>query len=171
MNGFTENRASGASERPERGERILTWNASVAMLPLVSRIARDVMELEGQLGSLRAEMGELDRRRKDLDWPERARRYQVEDEIAAVEAARRCAGAELEALGLALLDPERGLVGFPTLVNEQRAFFSWLPGEETVNYWNYATDRIRRRVPAEWTLPVKEPAREPRKPRSRREKK
>jgi hypothetical protein len=170
MNGFTENRASGASEGTGGGERILTWNASVAMLPLVSRIAQDVVELAGRLDALRAELGDLDRRRKDLDWPRRARRYQIEDEIVAAESARRSACAELDSLGVALLDAGRGMVGFPTLVNDQRAFFCWVPGEETVAYWNYATDRIRRRVPADWTHPLKETAREGKRPRQRRDK-
>jgi hypothetical protein len=170
MNGFTENRASGASGASEGGERILTWDACVAMLPLVSRIAQDVVDLAGRLDRLRAELGDLDKRRKDLNWPQRARRYQVEDEIVAVEGARRAVCAELDALGVALLDSGRGMVGFPTLVNDQRAFFCWVPGEETVSYWNYATDRIRRRVPADWTRPVKESGHEGKRSRPRRDK-
>ena len=37
------------------------------------------------------------------------------------------ARTELEALGLALIDPDLCQVGFPTMVNNRKAFFSWRP--------------------------------------------
>ena len=50
-----------------------------------------------------------------------------------------------------------GLVGFPTLVNERPAFFSWRPEEEGLLYWNFSgDDQHRRRVPEEWTKPPRE---------------
>src|SRR5262245_21725966 len=127
MNGFTENRASGASERPGANDRVLTWEASRAMFPLVSRIAQDVAQRHQLLATLHPEQERLERSRRTLDWPRRRRRYELQEEIAAAEADLRHARAELEALGLALLDPATGLVGFPTLVNDRRAFFSWKP--------------------------------------------
>ncbi|MFO0842519.1 MAG: DUF2203 family protein [Gemmataceae bacterium] len=151
MSGFIENRESEASEKAGSPERMLTWHGGVAMLPLVSRIARDVTEHHGRLAGLRRELAGLERNRRQLPWPLRARRYQLADEVVVAEAGYRRVVAELEALGVALLAPEDGLVGFPTLVNERRAYFSWRPGEETLGWWNYATDRVRRPVPEEWT--------------------
>lgn len=156
MNGFTENRASGASERPGRNDLVLTWGASQAMLPLVGRIARDVVRYHRQLATLQPERGRLDRARHGLDWPGRARRYQVQEEIVALEKDLLAALAELEALGLSLLDGPNGLVGFPTLVNDRRAYFSWQLGEESLEFWNYAGDTIRRPVPASWTKAPRE---------------
>src|SRR5262245_33221690 len=124
MSGFTENRASEASERSGSPGRMLTWHASRAMLPLVGRIVEDIVQYHNHLSRLRPELEALDRNRREWAWPQRARRYQLEEEIVAVDGKLRAAIVELEALGLAVLDPTDGLVGFPTLVNERRAFFS-----------------------------------------------
>ena len=89
MSGFTENRTPGASERSEPHERVMTWHASRAMLPLVGRIARDITALHERLAVLRPEFAHLEENRRRLDWPGRRRRYQLEEEIAGLEAARR----------------------------------------------------------------------------------
>jgi hypothetical protein len=154
MNGFTERRTSGASESSD-GERVLTWNAAAAMLPLVRRIAADVVRLNERLSRLHPELNLLERRRRDLAWPERSRRYQLQDEAAAAEKDLQTASTELDALGLALLRPSDGLVGFPTMVNDRAAYFSWRPDEESLKFWNFADDLNRRPVPVDWTDPPK----------------
>jgi hypothetical protein len=153
MNGSTENRASGASEKPGRNDNVLTLGAAAAMLPLVGRIAADVVRHRQCLDRLRPEMDCLDRERRTLDWPQRQRRYQLQEELAVVEAELRRAVAELEGLGVALLHPASGLVGFPTVVNNRRAYFSWQPGEEGLTFWQFAGDPVRRAVPAAWAKP------------------
>jgi len=163
MNGFTENRAPGASERPGHDERVLTWGASLAMLPLVGRIVQDVVAHQQRLGRLQREQDRLNRRRHTLAWPERARRYEIQEEKVFVENELRQVIGELEGLGVALLEPATGLVGFPSMVNDRRAFYSWKPGEDGLNVWNYSGDRIRRQVPEAWTQPPRE-----RPPRSKR---
>jgi hypothetical protein len=168
MSGFTEKRSHGASERPGQEERILTWGASAAMLPLVGRISSDLIRLHQQLSQLIPEEARLERLRRTLAWPERARRYALHEEIKVVHADLRGAYGELEGLGVTVLDEATGLVGFPTMVNDRKAFFSWQPGEDVLAYWNYATDSIRRPVPEAWTQPIREKA--PR-PRSRKGKK
>jgi hypothetical protein len=129
---------------------MLTWHVSRAMLPLVGRIAKDVADHHHRLTQLRPELAQLEEYRRELTWPLRSRRYQLEEEIRAVETDYRSAVAELDALGVSVLDPLTGLVGFPTLVNERRAFFSWQPGENELVWWNYAHERTRRAVPDEW---------------------
>src|SRR4051794_37511479 len=156
MNGSTENRAPGAPERPGPNDLILTWGASQAMLPLVGRIAADIAGHHARLARLQPEQARLDRRRHTLAWPERSRRYQVQEEIATLEGELAAAVAELEGLGVVLLHGPSGLVGFPTLVNDRRAFFSWQPGEEGLHFWNFAGDSIRRPVPANWTKAPRE---------------
>jgi hypothetical protein len=163
MNGFTGNRAQGSQGRSGAPDRALTWNASAEMLPLVGRIAQEVLGYQQRLQRLRPEYAALERNRQELDWPRRARRYELQEEIVRVEAELRQAETELEALGVTVLDRSRGLVGFPTIVNDRRAFFSWQPGEERLAFWSYADDRQRRPVPEEWTQPVKQTSR--RRPR------
>lgn len=156
MNGFSEPRASGASEELAYHDRILTWDASLAMLPLVGRVASDIRRLHVELSRLVPERDGLERQRRTLAWPERERRYQLDEDLAAVEKDYADAKAELEVLGIALLDPAPGMVGFPTLVNDRPAFFSWQPGEDGLHFWNFATDLVRRPVPADWTKPPRE---------------
>jgi hypothetical protein len=151
MNGSTENRASGASEQFGGNDSVLTWLAASRRLPLVQRIVADVLACHRRLARLHPEKGRLDRRRRSLAWPERARRYQLEEEISGAEGHLREALAELDGLGVTLIDQATGQVGFPTMVNKRRAFFSWLPGEPALAYWHYADDGERRPIPAGWT--------------------
>jgi hypothetical protein len=157
MSGSIENRALGAAEHIGDHERILTWQTCQAMLPLVRHIARDIVSLHQLLLLQRRELEDLDHKRRTLAWVQRARRYQLHEEIAANEANLKAVIQELEGLGLALLDEQVGLIGFPTLVNQRRAFFCWQPEEPAVGYWNYAGDFVRRPVPEEWTRPESEP--------------
>jgi len=166
MNGFTENRAPGAYERPGPNDLLLTWGASHAMLPLVGRIVTDIMHGHAQLAQLRPEQERLDSQRRTLSWPERSRRYQIQEELAAVEKDLRQAYTELEGLGVAVLHGPSGLVGFPTKVNERRAFFSWRPGEEDIVFWNFAGDPVRHAVLESWTKTP--PATKSRRGKSRR---
>jgi hypothetical protein len=150
MNGSTENRASEAFEKRGSHDRILTWVAANRMLPLVQCIVAEVIECQHRLALMHPEKDRLDRHRRDLSWPERSRRYQLDEEIAAGERALRAAYVELDGLGVTLLDGATGAVGFPTMVNKRRAFFSWLPGEQSLEFWHYADDAERRPIPAGW---------------------
>jgi hypothetical protein len=151
MNGSTENRAPEAFERRGNHDRILTWAAANRMLPLVRRVVADLIDCRARLALMHPEKDRLDRHRQELSWPERARRYQLDEEIAAGGRALQAAFNELDGLGLTVLDGEKGQVGFPTMVNKRPAYFSWLPGEEALGHWQYADDGERRPIPASWT--------------------
>ena len=138
------------------------------MLPLVGRIVADIMQGHDRLSQLRPEQEQLDSRRQTLDWPQRSRRYQVQEEIIAVEKELRQAYSELEIMGVAVLHGPSGLVGFPTIVNDRRAFFSWRPGEDDVVFWNFVGDPVRHAVPESWTKSP--PASKSRRGKSRRSK-
>ncbi len=158
MNGFTEPRASGASERPGTGDQILTWGASQAMLPLVGRIAADIIRLHRRVAELRPEYERLERQRRLLDWKGRSRRYAIQDELKSLDRTLQETVAELTNLTVVLLDGTRGLVGFPTMVNDRRAYFSWMPDEERLKYWNFADETSRYLVPENWTRSAREEA-------------
>lgn len=165
MSGFTGRRASGASEQSGAEVLILTWEQSSAMLPLVSRIAEDILSYQQQLSVLYAEREKLDQARRQLAWPQRSRRYQVNEEIAATENSLRDVLTELDFLGLTLLDSVVGTVGFPTRVNDRKAFFSWKPGENSLAHWSYAGEISRRPIPQDW---IKESSTETTPARTRR---
>jgi hypothetical protein len=158
MNGFTEPRASGASERPGTGDQILTWGASQAMLPLVGRIAADIIRLHRRVAELQPERERLERHRRILDWKGRSRRYSIDDELKTLDRTLQETVAELTNLTVVLLDGTTGLIGFPTMVNDRRAYFSWKPGEDGLKYWNFADETTRHLVPENWTHSAHEEA-------------
>ncbi len=148
MNGSTGNMASGAPEK--RGEIVLSLSTVQRMLPLVQRIVADILQNQKTLEKLGPEQSRLERQRRELSWPERQRRYQLREEAALAERNIQEAISELAGLGVALLDPEVGRLGFPTRVNDRPAFFSWRPGESGLRFWHFAEDTVFRPIPAAW---------------------
>src|SRR5262245_11115859 len=132
MSGFTENAANDASERPDRQERFIDLSTAQRMLPLVRRIVADLVQHNGLLAQLRPEQAYLQRHRRELAWPQRARRYELNEEVQTSEQVVQEAYAELEVLGVVLLEADSGRIGFPMIVNQQAAFFSWRLGEESI---------------------------------------
>ena len=149
MSGYSK-RASNASHKSGKAELVLDLPTVNKMLPLVQRIVADLIAAEGELGPLLWEREGLERNRRTLDWPERQRRYQVDEDVRTVEKRRKALAAELEGLGVAVIDAVHGRVGFPTIVNGKAAFFSWEPGETEIGYWHFQSDERRRPVPPSW---------------------
>jgi hypothetical protein len=120
------------------------------MLPLVRRIIRDLLDAHRRLGHLLPEQAGLDRQRRHLSWPERCRRYDLHEEVAEQELNRQEALAELEVLGLTLLDEQEGRVGFPMTAYGRRAFLSWAPDDESLQHWHFAHEHGLRPIPSAW---------------------
>jgi hypothetical protein len=150
MNGSKGNAAFNTSEKPERRDFVLNLNTARRMLPLVQRVVGDILADRKILDRLQPEQDRLDRHKRELVWQERQRRYQVHEEVNTAERHIQAALEELSSLGISLLEPETGRIGFPTLVNDQRAFFSWQPGEETLASWHFAEETAARPIPASW---------------------
>ncbi|MBY0527499.1 MAG: DUF2203 family protein [Gemmataceae bacterium] len=150
MNGSAENRASDATEKSGRREIVLNLGTARRMLPLVARIVGDLTNCQQRLDCLVPELETLDRKRHSLAWPQRERRYQVRDEVTEQERLLRNAHAELEQLGVAVIDTRQGRIGLPTVVNGHLAFFSWLPGDEGIRHWHFAGETVRRSIPTSW---------------------
>jgi hypothetical protein len=149
MNGSMGNMASGAPETPV-SENILSLKTVQRMLPLVQRILDDVVNNQQTLEKLLPEQERLDRQKRDLAWPERQRRYDLLEQLTTATNKLQSAKDELQDLGVALLDPHQGRVGFPTLVNNRRAFFSWQMGEDGLHSWHFAEESVFRPIPAAW---------------------
>jgi hypothetical protein len=139
-----------ASDKTERGEMNLNLKTVQRMLPLVQRIVDDILANQKSLLHLQPEEESLDRKRRVLAWPERQRRYQVKDELAQADLRLQDAIGELRELGLVLLDGEQGRVGFPTMVNNRRAYFSWHAGEDGLHSWQFADEDVTRPIPLAW---------------------
>lgn len=154
MSGSTGNKASGASESPDHSEIFLSLSMAQRMLPLVQRIVEDVLHNQQVLERLHPEQEKLDRQRRHLAWPDRQKRYQLREEVNQSERSLQESLDEMQGLGVALLDPEIGRVGFPTLVNDRRAFFSWRPGEDGLHSWHFAGENVCRPIPSSWLREV-----------------
>lgn len=150
MNGPAGNMASGASEKGDRGDLILSLSTVQRMLPLVRQIVEDVLRSQKVLDRLMPEQDRLDRQRRGLAWPERQRRYQLQEEVSKADRELQDSLLELQMLGVALLDPDSGRVGFPTMVNNRRAYFSWRLGEENLRNWHFAEESMCRPIPQAW---------------------
>ncbi len=151
MNGFPK-RASNPSRSQGREVIVLDLPTVRKMLPLVRHVVAELLAIDQQVGPLVIEQAGLERNRRSLSWPERQRRYQLQDDIARLTQQRKDTVAELEGLGVQVIDPVTGRVGFPTIVNTKPAFFSWQPGESEVGHWHFAGDTDRRRtIPVSWT--------------------
>jgi hypothetical protein len=146
----TPRRAFGASAKSKRKDVNLDLPTVRQMLPLVKSIVADIVDRRSHLNRLHPEQETLERHRRDLAWQERARRYQIQEEIVATEGAYKLAVSELKDLGLALLDVNRGRVAFPTRINGRPAIFTWEPGEDSVSFWSYEDEEMRRPIPMEW---------------------
>jgi hypothetical protein len=150
MNSPTGNAAPNAFDRPGRRDAILSLTTSRGMLPLVQRIVQDILAAQEDLARLEPELHQLDREKRSLDWPARCRRYRLREQATLGGQNLHEAVAELEGLGVTLVDPSHGQVGFPTQVNGRRAFFSWRAGEEEVAFWHFAGETTRHTIPLNW---------------------
>jgi len=131
-------------------EDVMTWELAASMLPLVRRIVDDLMASDRQLLLIEEKRDLLFQKRSSLDWKGRSDLYHSQDEIKRLSSHLRGLLVELEQVGITLLDAERGMIGFPTLVNNRRAFFTWRPGEDGIEWWCYSSEPDRRHVPQSW---------------------
>ncbi|MCS6897383.1 MAG: DUF2203 domain-containing protein [Nitrospira sp.] len=147
MNSSKDHRAAGTPEQPDVAFSLKTV---CKMLPLVQRIVDDILVCRRICAQLQPEQARLERQRRDLSWPERKRRYQLQEEMAQTERQLNEARDELAHLGVVLLDEEIGRVGFPTLVNNRKAYFSWQLGEDGLHSWHFAEESACRPIPSAW---------------------
>jgi hypothetical protein len=150
MSGTKGFRTPDASDKPERGETNLNLKTVQRMLPLVQRIVDDILASNKAVERLQPQERALDRQKRVLDWPERQRRYHIKEDLAEADMSLQNALVELRELGVVLLDGDLGRVGFPTIVNNRRAYFSWRPGEDGLHSWQFADEDVTRPIPMAW---------------------
>src|SRR5882724_9833629 len=138
----TPNRASNSAGKSRRKEAVLDLPTARQMLPLVKSIVSDIVVTRIALSKLAPEQDRLDRLRRELAWQDRARRYQVGEEINAAEKSLTAAVTELKALGVSLVNDEAGEVDFPTKINGRSAAFCWRLGEDRLDHWHYSDEEL-----------------------------
>lgn len=141
---------SNSSGKVKKKDSTIDIGTACQMLPLVRSIVSDIVTTRERLEQLNPEQEKLEKNRRVLDWSARDRRYSIKDEITNAEKQLAGAVTELANLGVALVDAGAGQVAFPTRINGRPAAFSWQVGEDTLKYWHYAGEDLRRPIPNDW---------------------
>jgi hypothetical protein len=133
-----------------RPDKVLNLRTVQKMLPLVQQIVADILRRHRELDRLNPAQDRLERQKRVLTWQQRKERYLLQEEIALHDRAVQDALEELQNLGVVVLDGEEGRVGFPTLVNNRAAYFTWRHGEDGLNSWQFAEENVARPIPPAW---------------------
>ncbi|MDA1195559.1 MAG: DUF2203 domain-containing protein [Planctomycetota bacterium] len=129
--------------------KIFTHDEANSMLPLVSRIADDIVATYAEVNrALRAYEDEKVRAESDESrLPELRRR---DEAVANVLDRFQGLIEEIEALGGTVKDYERGLIDFYGEVAGEIVYLCWKRGEQTIGFWHRLDEGFgrRRRLPA-----------------------
>ncbi len=82
-----------------------------------------------------------------MSWPERQRRYALQGEVARLRSRLEEEQSELDSLGAILFNPVIGQVGFPTIMYDRPAYYSWQLGEDNLSFWHFDGESTRRPLP------------------------
>ncbi len=147
-------RTPDASDKPERGEINLSLRTVHRMLPLVQRIVDDILQTQKTLARLQPEDRRSTARNGNLPGRNGSGVISLKMNWPRPTCDGKAHLAELRELGVIMLDHDQGRVGFPTLVNNRRAFFSWHPGEAGLHSWQFADEDLTRPIPLAWLKEV-----------------
>lgn len=121
-----------------------------SMLPLLRLIVADISLSHRELTDRKSHL------RRMLRSHQGKARFQVYDqEIVEMQKELNAqAGhldeyiSELERLGVILRSAHEGIVDFPTMIDERRAFYTWQMGQEDINdfHWHDESTADRRRL-------------------------
>lgn len=114
-----------------------TPSSATKMLPLVRRIAAEMLELTRVIASQREQLRGIDQ------LPETMAQSEYRDEVSDIRGSladdekrlddcRR----ELSSLGLESHVPFDGAIDFPTILNRRRVQLCWIPEDDRVEYWH-----------------------------------
>lgn len=144
------NRPQAGSRRAARLQRgqetVFDFTLAMDALPLIRRIVADIAQGKANLTQRQTERRLLD---KSADG---CKRFQLDDQIRELRTQLRAVIDELHKVGVTLLDPLRGDVGFPTIVNGSLAYLVYRTNEEGIRSWRYRDQTKLRPVPSHWCV-------------------
>ena len=131
------------------------------MVPLVRQILQDIVAYFSSVEHLRRRLAILDDCRSSSNFAVRRQCHLAEREVRHAEEQLRAAESELENLDVQLLDPVRGVVGFPFLWSPKPSsrrvrnalFLLRLADrpERGIRAWRFVGESKERRIPSHWT--------------------
>ncbi|TWT33301.1 DUF2203 domain-containing protein [Blastopirellula retiformator] len=118
--------------------RVFSVEQANAMLPLVSAIVADIVELSRDVISRRERIVDLEHR---ANYDSAPRVYAeelrlVKDELQSDSDRLQNYVEELRELGVEPKSGPEGLVDFPAVINGRSVFLCWKLGEPTVSHWH-----------------------------------
>lgn len=111
--------------------------SATKMLPLVRRIADDMLRLTQSISAQREQIREIDQ------LPQTIGRVDYQDEVSDIRGSLALdekrlddCRRELVSLGLETHMPFDGAVDFPSILNRRKVQLCWVLGEDRVEYWH-----------------------------------
>lgn len=140
-------RGSRSNRVPRISQRVFDLALAQEALGLVHRIVSDISLLKSRLVQRR---GQIDRISADPLQSKSRDRFRLEDEARETRNDLRKVIDELHSVGVVLLDPIRGEVGFPTIVNGSLAYLVYRAENEGISFWRYRDQARLRPIPDHW---------------------
>lgn len=129
--------------------RVFTVDQANRTLPLVRRVAEDVVRDYRELERIALEYRQL-RDRTDRGDEEQALLNGMKQRMAVLSEGIDGCVAELREIGCEMTDQATGTVDFPSVLDDRPVCLCWQSGEDRVEYWHEITEGLRSRKP----LPV-----------------
>lgn len=129
--------------------RYFTPETATRTLPLVRRIAADLVGLQFEVNVRGDRINALAESGRGLDTPA-AHAEELADMRASLQADRDRMSEiedELAQLGVIIHSPATGALDFPAKLDQRDVRLCWQPGEESVTHWHASGDAPHQRQP------------------------
>ena len=133
--------------------KIFTTDEANRMLPLVSRIAEDIVATYADVNRA-LQAFEAEKARTEADASREPILRQRDEDVAVVLDRFQALIEEIEALGGTVKDYERGMIDFYGEVDGEIVYLCWQRGEDQIAHWHRLDEGFNKRRP----LPAETPA-------------
>ena len=117
-------------EETYQPRKIFTLKEANDTLPLVSRIVKDIVRLNGEIQETHSRAEELAAEGRSVKAEEaNDRLHELIHQVSELVD-------ELREVGCLAKDPALGLVDFPARIGSRIAFLCWRLGEEEIRFWH-----------------------------------
>ncbi len=114
-----------------------TPRSATLMLPLVRRIAADMIQLSRSIDAQREQLRGIDKLPETIDQADyREELSDIRGSLVDDERRLEVCISELTALGLEAHQPFDGSIDFPAVLNRRRVQLCWHPEDERVEHWH-----------------------------------
>ena len=128
--------------------KLFTLEEAERSLPLVRRIAEDIVSTHAEMRALLDELNQLPGEEAQAE-----RMKELEKNPLDLQASIRRYVGELEQIGCFIKDFETGLIDWFTEMDGEIVYLCWRLGEETIEHWHTIEDGLAGRQPIPQHIP------------------